>query len=262
VSRRLCRFSTFSVIMRISTLFHRAGASRAALLLLVAPLACSKAGDAKSASPAAAASDVKPASESGETVAAQAGSMPADSAAQRAAADSGRIMGAPGAKVWMIIASDFQCPYCKMWHDQTYEALRKDYVDAGRVRMAYVNYPLSMHEQAKPAAEAAMCASAQKKFWEYHTALFQSQDSWTKAGDQSAKFDSLATALGLDAARFRACRQSHVMRAVVEADQDRMQRSGVASTPTFFIGNQRIEGAQPLPVFRQAMDSALASSGR
>jgi protein-disulfide isomerase len=247
--------------MRISTLLLRAGASRAALLLLAAPLACSKSGDAKPTS-SAAASDAKPASASGETVAALAGSMPADSAAQRAAADSGRIMGAPGAKVWMIIASDFQCPYCKMWHDQTYEALRKDYVDAGRVRMAYVNYPLSMHEQAKPAAEAAMCASAQKKFWEYHTALFQSQDSWTKAGDQSAKFDSLATALGLDAARFRACRQSHVMRAVVEADQDRMQRSGVASTPTFFIGNQRVEGAQPLPVFRQAMDSALASSGR
>jgi protein-disulfide isomerase len=260
VSRRLCRFPTFSIIMRISSLLHRAGASRAALLLLAAPLACSSTGDAKSAS-SATASAAKPASP-GETVAAQAGSMPADSAAQRAAADSGRIMGAPGAKVWMIIASDFQCPYCKMWHDQSYEALRKDYVDAGRVRMAYVNYPLSMHEQAKPAAEAAMCASAQKKFWEYHTALFQSQDSWTKPGDQSAKFDSLATALGLDGARFRACTQSHVMRAVVEADQDRMQRSGVASTPTFFIGNQRVEGAQPLGVFRAAMDSALASSGR
>jgi len=247
--------------MRISSLLHRAGASRAALLLLAAPLACGKPGDAKSTS-SAAASAAKPASASGETVAAQAGSMPADSAALRAAADSGRIMGAPGAKVWMIIASDFQCPYCKMWHDQSYETLRKAYVDAGRARMAYVNYPLSMHEQAKPAAEAAMCASAQKKFWEYHTALFQSQDSWTKTGDQSAKFDSLATALGLDLGRFRACTQSHVMRAVVEADQDRMQRSGVASTPTFFIGNQRVEGAQPLAVFREAMDSALASSAR
>jgi protein-disulfide isomerase len=188
--------------------------------------------------------------------------MPADSTAQRAAADSGRITGVPGAKVWMIIASDFQCPYCKMWHDQTYAALRKDYVDAGRVRMAYVNYPLDMHVQAEPAAEAAMCASAQRRFWEYHTALFVAQDSWAKAGDQSAKFDSLAGVVGADVPRFHACVQSHVMRAVVEADRDRMQRSGVASTPTFFIGNEKVEGAQPLPVFREAVDSALASSGR
>jgi len=188
--------------------------------------------------------------------------MPADSVAERLAADSGRILGAPGAKVWMIIASDFQCPYCKMWHDQTYAALRKDYVDAGRIRMAYVNFPLDMHVQARPAAEAAMCASAQHKFWEYHTALFQSQDTWAKAGDQSAKFDSLAGAVGADVPRFRACTQSHVMRAVVEADQFRMQKTGVASTPTFFIGNEKVEGAQPLPVFREAVDSALAHAGR
>jgi protein-disulfide isomerase len=162
----------------------------------------------------------------------------------------------------MIIASDFECPYCKMWHDQSYDALRKDYVDAGRVRMAYVNYPLSIHPQAKPAAEAAMCASAQHKFWEYHTALFQSQDSWTKPGDATPKFDSLATALALDVPRFQSCLRSHVMRAVVDADQDRMQRSGVGSTPTFFIGNEKVEGAQPLPVFREAVDSALAHAGR
>lgn len=259
--------------MRISSLLSRVGAPSAALLLVLA-LACGKSSDAKTPSATAAsapgatatparatAASATPASASGETVA-QAGSMPADSAAQRAAADSGRIMGAPGAKLWIIIASDFQCPYCKMWHDQTYHALKESYVDAGRARMAYVNYPLDMHQQAKPAAEAAMCASAQRKFWEYHSALFVAQDSWAKAGDQSAVYDSLAGVVGADVARFRACTRSHVMRAVVEADHDRMQSGGVASTPTFFIGNQRVEGAQPLPVFKQAVDQALAAAGR
>jgi protein-disulfide isomerase len=242
---------------------HRRHALRslgAAALLLAVPAACHSSGDGKAGgTPSASAA---PTSAGGETVGARAGSMPADSVAQRLAADSGRILGAPGAKVWMIIASDFQCPYCKMWHDQTYAALRKDYVDAGRIRMAYVNFPLDMHVQARPAAEAAMCASAQHKFWEYHTALFQSQDAWAKAGDQSAKFDSLAGVVGVDVPRFHACTQSHVMRAVVEADQFRMQRTGVGSTPTFFIGNEKVEGAQPLPVFREAVDSALAHSAR
>jgi protein-disulfide isomerase len=147
-----------------------------------------------------------------------------------------------------------------MWHDQTYETLRRDYVDAGRARMAYENYPLDMHVQARPAAEAAMCASAQHKFWEYHTALFQSQDAWAKPGDQSAKFDSLAAAVGLDANRFRTCTRSHVMRALVEADQYRMEKAGVGSTPTFFIGSMKVEGAQPTATFKQVVDSALKAA--
>jgi protein-disulfide isomerase len=236
-----------------------------AALVVIAVAGCRASGDGKAASaaPASAApatAAARPASAGGETVGATA--MPSDSIALRAAADSGRILGAPTAKVWMIMASDFQCPYCKMFHDQTFETLRHDYVDAGRVRMAFVNFPLDMHVQARPAAEAAMCASAQGKFWPYHTALFQSQDKWAQAGDQSAKFDSLAAAVGLDAARFRTCTRSHVMRAVVDADQYRMEKAGVQSTPSFFIGNQRVEGAQPLPVFRQAIDSALAAVAR
>ena len=177
-----------------------------------------------------------------------------------AAADSGRILGAPGAKVWMLMISDFQCPYCKSWHDQSFAALRKEYVDNGKVRMAYMNFPLDQHEQAVPSAEAAMCASVQRKFWEYQSALFGAVERWGKPGDQSAVYDSLATAQGLDLARFRGCMRSHVMRAVVEGDRVRMQQAGVQSTPSFFVGNQAIAGAQPTAAFRQALDAALAGA--
>ena len=180
-----------------------------------------------------------------------------DSTALRAAADSGRILGAPGAKVWLIMVSDFQCPYCKQWHDQSFDALQKAYVDGGRVRTAFLNFPLDQHAQAMPAAEAAMCASAQRRFWPYHTALYATQQRWEAMSDPAPVFDSLATAAGADLARFRACTASHVMRALVEADRDRMERAGVRSTPSFFVGNQQIAGAQPTPVFRQALDAAL-----
>jgi protein-disulfide isomerase len=243
--------------MRTSFTFPRTVRAPMSLVLLAVAVACRGSGDGKAGTPTA---EARPAAAGGETVAAKAGSMPADSSALRAAADSGRIMGAPTARVWMIIASDFQCPYCKMWHDQTYDALKRDYVDAGRIRMAYMNYPLEMHVQAMPAAEAAMCASAQKRFWEYHSALFRSADAWGKPGDQSATYDSLATAVGVDLAKFRTCTRSHVMRAVVAADKYRMEQGGVASTPTFFIGSMRLEGAQPLATFRLAVDSALRAA--
>jgi protein-disulfide isomerase len=184
----------------------------------------------------------------------------ADSAALRAAADSGRMQGAAGARVWLLMASDFQCPYCKQWHDETYAPLARDYVATGRVRAAFLNFPLDQHPQAMPSAEAAMCASAQKKFWPYHTALFETQARWSAAGagDASPVYDSLATAVGADLPRFRACTRSHVMRALVEADRDRMQRAGVQSTPSFFVGDRAISGAQPTATFRAALDAALA----
>ena len=94
--------------------------------------------------------------------------MPTDSISERA--DRGRIRGNPQAGLWIIEASDFQCPYCKMWHDSTYGSLVKDYVESGKVRLAYLNFPLSQHQNAMPAAEAAMCASVQDKFWPMHVA--------------------------------------------------------------------------------------------
>ena len=107
-----------------------------------------------------------------------------------------------------------------------------------------------------------MCASAQGKFWPYHTALFVEQPKWVGPGDKSAAFDALATAQGLDLARFRSCRSSHVMRALIDADGDRMSARGVLSTPSFFIGNQTVAGALPVGDFRRVIDAVLAQQSR
>ncbi|MGZ8378233.1 MAG: DsbA family protein [Gemmatirosa sp.] len=248
----------------------RALSRGASLLAVVATLAvtaaCRASGEERAAAttsaPAASAASTTTAAANGEAAASGALATAADSNALRAAADSGRIVGAPGAKVWLLMISDFQCPYCKMWHDQSFETLRREYVASGKVRMAYLHYPLDQHEQAMPSAEASMCASAQRKFWEYQSALFGTVERWGKGGDQSAVYDSLAQAQGLDMARFRSCTRSHVMRAVIEADRDRMARAGVRSTPSFFVGSQGLAGAQPIGVFRQALDSALAAAAR
>ena len=175
-------------------------------------------------------------------------------------ADSARILGSPDAKVWLIEVSDFECPFCKVWHDGVYPTIVRDYVETGRVRIAYVHLPLSNHRNALPAAEATMCAGAQGAFWPYHDRVFGAQEALIAAAEPAALFDSLATAQGLDVAAFRQCLADDVMLPVIQADAQRMQQVGVRATPTFFVGDAAIPGAQPLPVFRRALDAAIAAA--
>src|SRR3954462_13719297 len=191
----------------------------------------------------------------GETTSVAASRAPTDSNITRA--DLARIQGSPTAPLWVIEVSDFQCPYCKQWHDQTYPMLLDQYVKSGKIRLAYVNFPLAIHVHAFPAAEAAMCAGAQAKFCPMHDALFSSQSNWETLGSPDAAFDSLARSTGVDIARWRDCMKTGEMRALIEADHDRAERAGASATPSFMIGNKLLVGAQSLDELRTAIDSAM-----
>jgi protein-disulfide isomerase len=175
-----------------------------------------------------------------------------------AKADLARIQGNPNAPLWVIEVSDFQCPYCKEWHDQTYKSFRDELVSTGKVRLAYVNFPLSSHQFAWPAAESAMCAAAQGKFWEMHDALFNTQEKWERLPSPAVFFDSLARAQGVDINRWHQCVQSGKMKPLIQADHDRAETAGASATPSFMIGDKLLAGAQPIEVIRQAVDSAMA----
>jgi protein-disulfide isomerase len=175
-------------------------------------------------------------------------------------ADLARIQGNPNAPLWVIEVSDFQCPFCKTWHDQTYATFRDEYVKTGKVRLAYVNFPLNTHRYAWPAAESAMCAGAQGKFWEMHDALFATQKSWESMPSPAILFDSLARSTGIDIPRWRDCVNSGRMKSLIQADHDRAGRAGAEATPSFMIGDQILAGAQPIDVLRRAIDSALVKA--
>jgi protein-disulfide isomerase len=136
----------------------------------------------------------------------------------------------------------------------------KDYVKTGRVRLAFLNMPLSMHPNALPASEAAMCAAVQNKFWQMHDTLFASQTQWEVLPDPRAKFDSITTALGVDMPRWRSCMAQHSTLALINADRDRARQAGVNSTPTFFVGNQTLTGADAN--VRGAIDAALKARSK
>jgi protein-disulfide isomerase len=178
-------------------------------------------------------------------------------AAMHARADLGRILGDSAAPLWMIMVSDFQCPYCKQWHDQTFEAIKKEFVEPGRVRLAYLHLPGSGHQHARRTAELSMCASAQGRFWEMHDALFDSQAAWSRLPSQTTFFDSLALSTGVDQQAITACMDARAMEPLVNADYQRAVEAGVGATPTFLIGaTERVEGAESIQAFRAAVARA------
>jgi protein-disulfide isomerase len=177
-------------------------------------------------------------------------------------ADAGRIAGDSAAKVIVLEISDFQCPYCKTFHDSTYAALRAAYIDNGKARMAYVNLPLRSHQNAWPAAEAAMCASVQGKFWAMHDSLFNAQDRWSTITKADTMFGRFARTLELDAPVYDRCISTHATRPLIATDAERSSSAGINGTPAFIIGDSLLSGAYPFPDFKRVIDAALAAPRR
>jgi protein-disulfide isomerase len=185
---------------------------------------------------------------------------PQAAASLAAAADHGRILGKESTPTWFIMVSDFQCPFCKAWHDSTFAMIKHDYVDTGKLRMAFINFPL--HNNSLAASRTAMCASAQGKFWGTHDRIFDTQNKWKNLKDPRPFLDALAVASGADAAALRKCEDGGQVDALIAADQDRFQKVGVTGTPTFYIGRATMVGALPSREFRHVIDSVLAAGTR
>jgi protein-disulfide isomerase len=232
----------------------------AAMALLVA-VGCSPSDTAGAAPKSSAVAPMKAAqvaTSSGDVIPTGAAS-PADSVSTLA--DKARIRGASTAQVWLVEVSDFQCPFCKEWHDKSFAILDREYVKTGKIRIAYLNFPLTrIHPNAQAAAEAAMCAGVQGKFWELHGSLFATQPKWAplKAPAALATFDSLARAAGVEHKSWSSCMSTHAMAKLIEADRSRSADARVESTPTFFVGDRALAGAYPVDTFRVAIDQALA----
>ena len=161
-------------------------------------------------------------------------------------------LGPADAPITIVEFSDFQCPFCQRFYSETFKQLMAAY--PGKIRFVYRHLPLtSIHPEAFPAAEAAMCANQQNAFWDYHDQIFANQD---KLG--SELYSQIASDLGLDTAKFEACLKAETYKDLIQKDSDFALGLGVQSTPTFFINGLAIVGAQPLTAFTQIIDKELA----
>jgi len=183
--------------------------------------------------------------------------------AQTADPLAARSKGKPTAAITIYEMSDFQCPYCRAFTLETMPLLEREYIGTGKVRLVYINLPLtSVHKNATLAAEVGMCAAAQGKFWPMHDLLFRNQPHWAELAAPRPFFFGLADSAGLDHARLTRCLASPATAALVKEDGERARRSGASSTPTFYIEGGLLEGAAPITAFRAVLDSIYQSKPR
>ena len=174
-------------------------------------------------------------------------------------------LGRADAPVTIVEFSDFECPFCQRHFAQTWPEIKRDYVDTGKVRYVYLDFPLEqIHFKARKAAEAAHCAAEQGKFWEMHDLLF-AQNGNLDVG----QYVNYAKKLGLEVFAFDLCLGSGKQSAKINRNLASGTSIGVNATPSFIIaktergdivsGGNIITGAQPYEQFRQAIEQALAA---
>jgi len=168
-----------------------------------------------------------------------------------------KVLGQENAPVTITDYSDFQCPLCKKYFDETYHTILKNYVETGKVKYVFKHFPLNIHPQAPDAALAAECALEQNKFWEMHDLLYETQSTWSGKADYISTFKKLAVQLNLNADQFNQCLDSKKHQGNVNKDYQDGLAQGVRGTPTLYINDQAIVGAQDTSVFTSTLDKLL-----
>jgi protein-disulfide isomerase len=172
------------------------------------------------------------------------------------------VLGSPNAPVTMVEFTDYQCPYCRRFHEQSWPELKKAYIETGKVRFIVRDLPLDFHDQALPSAVAARCAGEQDRYWPMYEALLGQTEPLGK--DTARK---LAIAAGVDLPTFDACVHNPGLRHAIDTDIAEAQRIGVTGTPGFVIAQRKdgqlegtlLLGAQPTAAFTTRIDALLST---
>lgn len=168
-------------------------------------------------------------------------------------------VGDPAAPVTIIEYTDFQCPFCSRHFEQAFSRIKEKYIDSGQVYYIFKDFPLlNIHPQALKAAEAARCAGEQEAYLEMHHKLFAEQAGWSGKGNAVELFKGYAAQLELQSESFEECLDSGRFESAVLADLEEGSRRGINGTPAFIINGHSLSGAQPYPVFEQAIEQFLA----
>lgn len=174
-------------------------------------------------------------------------------------------LGDASAPVTIVEYGHFKCPFCNRFSRETEPQIVEKYIKTGKVKFVWKDFPFEGGDSAR-ASEAGHCAQDQGKFWEYHNSLFSYiWDNYYGKGINAeeteiftdTRLKEFAGQLGLDATKFNSCLDSGKYKQLVQDNYKEGIAKGVKSTPTFFINDQKVVGAQPFSVFSQVIDSQL-----
>jgi protein-disulfide isomerase len=170
--------------------------------------------------------------------------------------------GAKNAKLTLIEFSDYQCPFCKRHAESTFHQIDKTYISTGKIRYVFRDFPMeTIHKQAQKAAEAALCAGDQGKYWEMHDKLFAKQEAL-----DLVHLSGYAKSVGVEIPSFKKCLVSGKYNDMVRQNSAEGLKIGINGTPSFLLGisdgnkvksSKLIIGAQPFFAFKQEIDALL-----
>ncbi len=195
-----------------------------------------------------------------------------------------KFLGEAKAPLTIFEFSDYQCPYCSRYETLSRPTIIDNYVNTGKARLTFRDYPLPFHNYAQKASEAVLCAGDQNKYWEMHDALFAKQASGSEDALSVENIKNYASELGLSASAFNNCLDTNKYQAQVTKNMQSGQDVGISGTPTvviakklplkisaeavtaevqknnyiiYFDGGVMIVGAQPASVYQTEIDKLL-----
>lgn len=167
-----------------------------------------------------------------------------------------RTKGRPNAPITVYEMADFQCPACRDFALTTLPAIDRDYIQTGKVRWVFVNFPLThIHKHAVAAAQVAMCAARQDRFWPMHDALYQWQPRWAALDQPWPMLIALADSVGVRHDSLVACLNTRATVDEINRDAQGSARTGATGTPSFYIEGGLADGAIPAAAFSRILDS-------
>ncbi|MBI2403023.1 MAG: DsbA family protein [Gemmatimonadetes bacterium] len=171
-----------------------------------------------------------------------------------------RTRGADQAPIVIYEVSDFQCPFCRQFWAETLPALEREYINRGKVRLTFINFPIpQLHANAQAAHEVAMCAAQQDKFWRMHDLLYQHQGAWAGLPDPGPYFLGLADSARADRKGLETCLGGGRIRQLVQGEAQASWNAGVRSTPSFIVQGLLMAGTAPIGQLRPILDSIYAA---
>jgi protein-disulfide isomerase len=182
----------------------------------------------------------------------EAANQPLSPDLQAAIATGGAAFGPENSKVKLVEFSDFECPYCSRAATVVHQ-IKEKYGD--KVRFVFRQFPLPMHSNARGAAEAALAANAQGKFWEFHDELFKNQQALGRP-----QLEEHAKKSGLNMAEFKKSLDEKKFGAEVDADMKLGEKVSVQGTPTMFLNGARVENPTDFTAIAALIDAALAGT--
>jgi protein-disulfide isomerase len=169
-------------------------------------------------------------------------------------------LGSAKAPLTMVEFGDFQCPYCKMFHDQIFPKLKSEFIDTGKLRFIHKDHPLPFHDQAQLAAESARCSVNDVSYWNAYSALYNSQNCIECKGPAS-----IVSEANMGSSAYKSCVKNRTYLKKVKANIVEARQIGVNGTPGFVIGptllnghrGMIIEGVMPWPELRSRLNKML-----